>query len=201
MDRGYPGSVTSKEWRTFSQKNGGPQPRTYSATLKNGALQLKNGAPEGHKNNDMSKEWRSGEIHFQWCFFISSLKFSLKNGERRCCKFMLFFNLFLGFPARHSLEFFSISWSTLKIFLLPFFWTDGSKCHSIRELWLALFHFRFVSKVLRGFKTDPFDYEHSVLQIISNPKLPQRLWTPNISEPIARKNLANVTGSHFLFLF
>ena len=108
-DRGGPESVTSKQWRDFDLKNGGPEPPTDTATLKNGALQLKNGAPEGHKNNDMSKEWRSGEIHFQWCFFIFSLKFSLKNGERRCCKFMLFFNIFLGFPARHSLEFFSIS--------------------------------------------------------------------------------------------
>ena len=108
-DRGCPESVTSKEWRDFDLNNGGPEPPTDTATLKNGALQLKNGAPEGHKNNDMSKEWRYGEIHFQWCFFIFSLKFSLKNGERRCCKFMLFFNIFLGFPARHSLEFFSIS--------------------------------------------------------------------------------------------
>ena len=96
MDRGYAGSVTSKEWRTFSQKNGGPKPPTYSATLKNGVLQLKNGAPEGHTNNDISKEWRYMQIHFQWSCFIVSLDFSLGNGERRCCKFMLFFAYFGG---------------------------------------------------------------------------------------------------------
>ena len=70
--------MTSKEWRTFYQKNGGPEPPTDTATLKNGALQLKNGAPEGHTNNDMSKEWRYLEIHVQWCFFIFSLYVSLK---------------------------------------------------------------------------------------------------------------------------
>ena len=45
-DRGYPGSVTSKEWRTFNLKNGGPEPPTDTATPENGALQLKNGAPQ-----------------------------------------------------------------------------------------------------------------------------------------------------------
>ena len=97
MDRGYPGSVTSKDWRTFSQKNGGPQPRTYSATLKNGALQLKNGAPEGHTNNDISKEWRYMQIHFQWSIFIFPLIFPLEmvNGDVVNPRFLHIFGVVL----------------------------------------------------------------------------------------------------------
>ena len=62
--------MTSKEWRDFDLKNGGPDSPTDTATLKNGALQLKNGAPEGHTNSDISKEWRYLEIHVQCVFFI-----------------------------------------------------------------------------------------------------------------------------------
>ena len=72
---GGQGSVTSKEWRTTTQKNGGPEPISHSATLKNGALQLKNGAPQRHTNRDISKAWRYRQLHVQLflhvfpCFF------------------------------------------------------------------------------------------------------------------------------------
>ena len=60
---------------------------------------------------------------FPMVFFMSSLNFSLKNGERRCCKFMLFFCIFLGFWARHSLEFFQYPdrpWTSSSFHFLEF---------------------------------------------------------------------------------
>ena len=60
--------MTSKEWRTFNPKNGGPEPPTDAATLKNGALQLEDGAAEGHTNSDISKKYRYLEIHVQCVF-------------------------------------------------------------------------------------------------------------------------------------
>ena len=42
----------------------GLTPPTDTATQKNGALQLKNGAPEGHTNSDISKELNRGTCKF-----------------------------------------------------------------------------------------------------------------------------------------